>query len=172
MSDPASINGSVEVGKAKEINHRITVQKRAPGGFQTVKDAVVYIIHLAASSPTVLSQSLPESILGELRAHLSVLRSNTATTLILMVRLLPEPGTVDPNVEAMARLQDLSRLQLANEREMEMEETVEIVNSVHDAIGCLVVVNKLRSRNSATVALAVKYQAYADRNHEIGPLIM
>ena len=172
VSEPASTNGSVEVGKAKELNHRITVQKRAPGGLQTVKDAVVYILRLPASSPAVLSQSLPASILGELRAHLGVLRANTAATLILMVRLLPEPGTVDPDVEALARLRDLSRLQLANEREMEMEETVEMVNSVHDSIGCLVVVNKLRSRNSATVALAVKYQAYADRHHEIGPMII
>jgi hypothetical protein len=62
----------------------------------------------------------------------------------------------------MARLHDLSRLQLANEREMEMGELVEMVNSVHDGMGRLVVVNKLRSRKSATVALGVKYQAYTD----------
>jgi hypothetical protein len=36
-------------------------------------------------------------------------------------------------------------------------------------MGGLVVVNKLRSRNSTTVALGVKYQAYADRHHEAEP---
>jgi len=172
VSEAPSTNGSVEVGKANELNDRITVQKRAPGGLQTVKDAVVYIILLPAPSPAVLSQSVPASILGELRAHLSVLRTNTAATLILVVRFPPEPGTVDSDVEAMARLRDLSRLQLTNEREMEMEETVEMVNSVHDSIGCLVVVDKLRSRNTATVALAVKYQARTERHHEIGPTII
>ena len=156
------------MGKVKELNNRITVQKRAPGELQTVKDAVVYILHLPASSPAVLSQPLPASMLVELRAHLDVLRVNTAATLILMVHLLPEPGTVEPNVEAMARLRDLSRLQLANEREMEMGQTVEMVGSAHDSTGCLVVVNKLRSRNSATVALAVKYQLYTERTMKNG----
>ncbi len=171
MSERPSKNGSVVVGKAKELNNRITVQKRAQGELQTVKDAVVYILHLPASSPAVLSQPLPASMLVELRAHLGVLRVNTAATLILMVHLLPEPGTVEPNVEAMARLRDLARLQLANEREMEIGQMVEMVNSAHDSTGCLVVVNKLRSRNSATVALAVKYQLYTE-NHEKGPMIM
>lgn len=113
------------------------------------------------------SLPLPARILAELRAHLGVLRANsTSVTLVLAPRVLPEPGSVEPNVEAMARLCDLSRLQLANEREMEMGELVEMVNSVHDSMGWLVVVNKLRSRNSATMALGIKYQAYADRHQE------
>ena len=170
MSERPSKNGSVVVGKVKELNDRITVQKRALGELQTVKDAVVYILHLPASL-AVLSQPLPASMLVELRAHLVVLRVNTAATLILMVHLLPEPGTVEPHVEAMARLRDLARLQLANEREMEMGQMVEMVNSAHDSTGCLVVVDKLRSRNSATVALAVKYQLYTE-NDEKGPMIM
>jgi hypothetical protein len=169
MSEPASTNGAVEAGKAKEFSSRITVQKRAPGALQTVKDAAVYILRLPAPSPEVPSHSLPAKILAELRAHLGVLRANTSVTLVLVPCLLPEPGTVDPDVEAMARLRDLSLLQLANEREMEMGELVEIVNSVHDSTGWLVVVNKLRSRNSATVALGVKYQAYADKHHEAEP---
>jgi hypothetical protein len=157
LSEPASTNSAVEAGKAKEFSHRITVQRRVPEALQTVKDAAVYILHLPPPSPEVPSHSLPARILAELRAHLGVLRANTSATLILAPRLLPEPGTVDPDVEAMARLRDLSRLQLANDREMEMGELVEMVNSVHDNMGWLVVVNKLRSRNSATVALGVKY---------------
>ena len=170
MSEPASTNGAMEAGKAKESSPRITVQKRSPGTPQPVKDAAVYILHLPMPSPVVPSHSLPASILAELRAHLGVLRANnTSINLIVASRVLPEPGTVESDVEAMVRLRDLSRLQLANEREMEMGELVEIVNSVQDSIGRLVVVNKLRSRHSATVALGVKYQAYTDRSHEAEP---
>lgn len=173
MSEPASAHGAVEAGKAKEFSPRITVQKRASGALQVVKDAAVYILRLPAPSPVMPSHSLPTRILAELRAHLGVLRvNNTSATLVLAPRLLPEPGTVEPDVEAKVRLRDLSRLQLANEREMEMGELLEIVHSVHDSVGRLVVINKLRSRNSATVALGVKYQAYADRHHEAEPMVI
>ncbi|KAF7514171.1 hypothetical protein GJ744_004496 [Endocarpon pusillum] len=172
MSEPALANGAMEVANAKETSLRITVQERAPGALQTVRDAAVYILRLPAPSPGVPSHALSTRILAELRAHLGLLRANTSVTLILVPRLLPEPGTVDPDVEATARLRDLSRLQLANEREMEMEELVAIVNSVHDSMGWLVVVNKLRSHNSATVALGVKYQAYADTHPEAESTIM
>lgn len=153
--------GITETG---ECNPRIAVQKRAAGVFQTVKDAAVYILHLPASSPGTLPNSLSTRILAELRAHMSVLRADPLVTLILTPCLLPEPGTVDPAVEATARSRDLSQLQLANEREMEMGELVELVNSFSDGMGWLVVVNKLRLRTNVTVALGVKYQAHTDRD--------
>jgi hypothetical protein len=68
---------------------------------------------------------------------------------------------MESDVEAMARMRDLSRLQLANEREIEMSELVHWVNGVHDSQGWLVVVNKLCLRNSWTVALAIKYQTHS-----------
>ena len=154
-----------------QLSARITVQKRAPGTPQTINDAAVYILRLPSPSPGVPSHSLPAQIIAELRAHLSVLRASSYATLILTPRLLPEPGTVDPDVEAIARLRDLSLLQLANEREIEMAELVDILNSVRDSMGRLVVVNKLRSRNNATVALGVKYQAYADHHYELQPAL-
>lgn len=173
MSEPASTNGAVEAGKAKESSRRITVQKRAPGALQTVEDAAVYILHLPAPSPGVPSDSFPARILAELRAHLGVLRANkTSVTLVLAPHLLPEQGTVDPDIEAMARLRDLSRLQLANECEMEMRELVKTVNSVHDSMGWLVVINKLHSHNSATVAVGIKYQVYTNRHHEAESIVL
>ncbi|KAI1493818.1 O-methyltransferase family protein [Biscogniauxia mediterranea] len=160
MNDPVDIeNGG---GKAGEFNPRITVDRRSPASPQTVKDAAVYILRLPSHSPGIPSRSLPARILAELAAHLGILRTNSSAALVLVPHLLPEPGTVDPDVEALARLRDLSRLQLANEREMEMGELVDLVHSVHDGMGRLVVVNKLRTRNSTTVALGVKYQTYAD----------
>lgn len=166
MDEVASVKCSVEIGSIIEPKSRLTVQKRGPGEPQTVKDAAVYILRLPPPLPGVPPQSLSASILGELRAHLGVLRANPAATLVLIPRFLPEPGSVDPDVEAVARLWDLSRLQLANEREMEMGELVKIVNSVRDNTGWLMVVNKLRSRNSATTAIAVKYQTYPATHHE------
>ncbi|KAL8830461.1 MAG: hypothetical protein Q9191_001423 [Dirinaria sp. TL-2023a] len=144
-------------GKAKDFSERITVQKRMPAATQVVKDAAVYILRLTTPCP-----SLPTTIIAELSAHLGVLRANASATLILAPPLLPEPGTVDPDVEAMARLKDLSHMQLTNECGLGLSELIEMVNSVHDSRGRLVVVNKLRSHDRATVALGVQYQAYAD----------
>lgn len=164
MSEP-----TLQQLKVNDLGARITIQKRAPGALQIVKDAAVYILGLRSSSPGGPPPTLSKQITTELRAHLSVLRTNTSATLILAPRLLPEPGTVDPDIEATARLRDLSLLQLANEREMEMDELVEMVNSLRDSIGRLVVVNKLRSFTSSTVALGVKYQAYSDGHDDTEP---
>ena len=79
--------------------------------------------------------------------------------LILTARLLPEPGSIQNHeVEAVARSRDLALLQLTNEGEMELVELLEIVDSVRDSVGKLVVINKVRSHNNLVVALVVKYQ--------------
>ena len=150
------------MGKVDELRSRITIQKRVAGTPQSVKNAAVYILRVPVPSSGVQFQSLPARIAAELRAHLAILHASPAVTLILAPGLLPDPGTVDSDVDAMARLHDLSVLQLTDECAMEMGEVMDLVNSVHDSMGRLVVVNQLRSRNSATVALGVKYQAYAE----------
>jgi len=79
--------------------------------------------------------------------------------IILTTRLLPEPGNIpDPEIEAMARSRDLTLLQLVNEGEMEMVDLLEMIDTVRDSVGKLVVTNKLRSRKNLVVALFVKYQ--------------
>ncbi|RYP72748.1 hypothetical protein DL770_007925 [Monosporascus sp. CRB-9-2] len=137
---------------------RISVQRRAPGSPQTVKDAAVYMLR-TPSPPRSLGQDrdLAEHILVELRAHLGVLRANAAVTFVLALQPLPDPGSVGVDVEAMACVRDLSKMQLTNEREMQVGEVVQMVDSVQDGVGRLAVVNKLLSPNSATVALVVKY---------------
>ncbi|RYP73246.1 hypothetical protein DL771_003675 [Monosporascus sp. 5C6A] len=137
---------------------RISVQRRAPGSPQTVKDAAVYMLR-TPSPPHSLGQDrdLAEHILVELRAHLGVLRANAAVTFVLALRPLPDPGSVGVDVEAMACVRDLSKMQLTNEREMQVGEVVQMVDNVQDGVGRLAVLNKLLSPNSATVALVVKY---------------
>lgn len=125
---------------------------------QVVKDAALYIVRFPTLSLGMSGHSLSDRALAELRAHLGVLRVDTSMKLILVLCLIPEPGSVNTDVEAAARARDLYRLQLTNEQEIEITELVEMVNNVQDNMGGLVVVNKLNLRNSATVALAIQYQ--------------
>lgn len=110
-------------------------------------------------------------IVGELRVHISVLRANLGATLVLITRLLPEPGSVDTGVETLARLRDLSLLQLTNEREIDLSDLTDMIHSVRDSTGRLVLVNKIRSPHNATVAFEVRFQAYAGR-HELGTCLI
>lgn len=94
-----------------------------------------------------------------MRAHLPVLRDNRAATLVVAMRLLPDPGSVDISVEAAARTRDLVLLQLANERDLEVSELVELIQGVGDRSGRLMVVNRVRARDNGIIALGVKFQA-------------
>ena len=67
---------------------------------------------------------------------------------------------MNADTEASARLRDLSLLQLANEREIDLSELMNMLNSVSDSMGRLVVVNKIKSRESVVVVLEVRYQVY------------
>ncbi|KAF8852509.1 hypothetical protein BDZ45DRAFT_678306 [Acephala macrosclerotiorum] len=152
------------MGKPDESSGRITVQERIPAAVQVVKNAAVYILRLT-------TPFTPAQMLGELSAHLGVLRANTSATLILALPLLPEPGAVSPDIEAKARLRDLCRLQLTNQCELESGELLEVINSVGDSNGRLVVASRLQSPQSAPVALGVKYQAFADHTPTAEPVI-
>ena len=88
--------------------------------------------------------------------------------LILTARLLPPPGSVDRDVEAISRVRDLTLLQLANEWETELAEFEDLVSSVRDSDGRLVVVDTLWARNNLPVGLAVKYQEDPEFSQEPG----
>ncbi|KAK0735109.1 hypothetical protein B0T26DRAFT_690839 [Lasiosphaeria miniovina] len=138
---------------------RITVADRAAGA-RSPADASVFIFHLPSASPPLLPGG---AILAQLQEFLSVLRACDGVMLILTSRLLPEPGSLpDPNVEAVARARDLGMGQLANEGEMEMAELFDLLGSVKDSVGKLVVTHRLRSNTGLVVAVAVKHQAFVD----------
>ncbi|KAF2464733.1 uncharacterized protein BDR25DRAFT_296310 [Lindgomyces ingoldianus] len=162
MIDPAQDCNSTIEG----FSGRITVQRRLPAAVQEVTNAAVYILRL-----TTPFTPLPAQMLAELNAHLNVLRTNATATLILALPLLPEPRAVSADVEAKVRLRDLCRIQLADQREMEPGELLEAINSVSDNNGRLVVVSRLRCPQSATVALGVQYQTFADRTHPVGQIV-
>ena len=131
---------------------RIKVAFRDTGMPQPVSGAAVYILHLPSAS---------ELARAELFRHLAPLRANSSIVLVLTTRILPEPGSLpDPRVEAVARARDLALLQLADEEEMEMAELRQIVDSVTDEFGRLVVANELRSHNGLILALALKHKQH------------
>ena len=123
----------------------------------------MYILHLGSPSisPDKSLTSLTLQLTAELRAHLPILRENRAATLVVAMRLLPDPGSVDAAVEAVARMRDIVLLQLANERDFEVSELIDLIQTVGDRSGKLMVVNRARARDNAIVALGVKFQAAA-----------
>jgi hypothetical protein len=76
--------------------------------------------------------------------------------------LLPDPSPSATRAESMARVRDLCRLQLLDWYDFETGELVQLLDEVRDGSGRLEVVSTLQSPQSALVALAVKYQAYAN----------
>jgi hypothetical protein len=142
-----------------DLSPLIHVTTRKPGFPQTAADADVYILHLPTQCTA--SGSLSAATRAELVAHLGVLRTTGAVMLILTERVLPEAdGDVDASVVATARARDLALLQLANEGEMEMADLLDMIDSVGDDVGKLVVTNRLRSRTGVVVALGVRYQMH------------
>ncbi len=168
MVEPASSTDSIVSAERLDAvgGRRFTIQSRAPAAVQPVKDAAVYILRLTESP------SLRQQVIDELNVHLPVLRANASSTLILALPALPEPGTLDPDAEATARLWDLSRMQLTNECELEVTDLVELINGVQDSRGRLVVINKFYSRNSTTMVVGVKYEACIDGFYSVEPSLM
>lgn len=160
---PAS-NHMVAITGDADISGRISTRKRASGTPQTVQPAAVYLIRLSHHNPLVPMRS---RITVELRAHLGVLEANRSALLILMVQMLPDPGALDEHSEGMARLRDLTLLQLVNSGDVDEEEMTNIVDSVRDDNGRLAVVKKLRCQNSAEVAVGIKYQNDENRKQQL-----
>lgn len=148
---------------AAEANSNIFLHRRAPGQPQTIKNVGVYILCLPSPSPRngLSFHAIQSRLIAELRAHLGVLRENSSTMLILRMRFLPEHGAVDPEIECVARTRDMTLLQLANEREFEVSEAIDLIQDINDGMGKLMVVSKIRSKNNAVVALGVKFQLSA-----------
>ncbi|KAK9418013.1 putative O-methyltransferase domain-containing protein [Seiridium unicorne] len=157
MRDPPG-----QEGKDPELDRRILVQRRATATVQQVKKAAVYILRPRPSEPSANSDTQLCRIRAELKAHVGVLRANPSASLILVPRLLPEPGSVPPNLEMTARVRDLSLLQLSSEGDLEFSELVELVGSFHDGTGRLVVADKMYSSASLIAAVSIRYQLYVD----------
>ncbi|RAH39763.1 uncharacterized protein BO95DRAFT_477674 [Aspergillus brunneoviolaceus CBS 621.78] len=167
---PSSASGSgkdeakYDRTRAIRSHSQITVQYRTPGTPQQIQDAAVYIINFPLPFPGVSSCSISAQLETELRAHLQALRLSPAATLVLTAPALPERGARGTEVAVLTRIRDLSFLQLANDREPEISELINLLNGVGDSEGRFVVVKKVKSTaNNGAIGLELKYQEYADR---------
>lgn len=131
---------------------------------QPVKDAAVYIVQPSFGSATTDIHSPQELLTMELKSHFSVLQANTSALLILAPTMLPEPGSVPINLEVQARLLDFAAMQFNQKSAIEVTELFKLTESIFDSHGRLMVTNRLRSADGATIALAVKYQSFSERS--------
>ena len=149
--------------EAEQISaQRLTIQRREPRSPQAVKDASVYVLQPSLSPFSADGCISYDLLTAELQLHFNVLRTNQSALLIVSPTLLPEPGSVTLDVEVQARLRDFASLQLENESALEVPELMRIVESIGDRSGRLVLTNRLRSRNGATIALTLMYQSVSD----------
>ncbi|XHG01039.1 Agnestins biosynthesis cluster transcriptional coactivator AgnL9 [Aspergillus wentii] len=163
-ASPPIRNGASTLKLDRTRHPRVTIQHRVPGTPQTIQDAAVYIINFPSPTPGISSTSLAAQISSELRAHLNALCLNRSATLVITAPSFPERGSASSEAATLTRIRDLSLLQLANERELEISEAMNLLDGATDGEGRLVLVNKVRSAaKNGAVALEVKYRAYTDR---------
>ncbi|KAK8050752.1 hypothetical protein PG994_012482, partial [Apiospora phragmitis] len=145
-----SNNGAVE----PDPSSRISMQSRAAGAPQVITSAVAYILNLESCSSQAGAR---DWLLTELKAHLAALRNSGSALILAGPRLIPEAGSVHPDIEATARVRDLLLLQLANEQELGVAEITGLIESVKDNQGGLVTVHTEQQFDGRIVALMVKY---------------
>jgi hypothetical protein len=152
--------------------NRISVQPRSAAVPQTVLGAAVYILRLASPSPQLPWATIRSQAVLELRAHLYVLRAQPTSRLLLTALVLPRPGEVgDHWTDAMVRLRDLSLLQLSNDRQPSRPEIVDLLTSVRDSAGGLVVSNETHAPSSAALGLEARYEAHDAKGDGPGGLV-
>lgn len=122
----------------------------------------MYILQPSFTAMNTNGYTPHELLLIELRSHFEVLQGNTTALLILAPTMLPEPGSVAINLEVQARLLDFAEMQLNSKSAVEVTELFKMTESICDGQGRLMVTNRLRSVDGATVALAVKYQSFKE----------
>ena len=161
------LTGPEEVEQEPAIVHNINVQRRKPTAAQPVSDAAVYILQPSFDARNTDEYTPHELLTLELQSHFRILRNNVSALLILAPKMLPEPGSVALNLEVQARLLDFAEMQFNQKSAVEVTELFKLTESICDAHGRLMVTKRLRSADGATIALAVKYQAFAERSELI-----
>lgn len=164
--------GSVSKSEYHQISHpRVTVQHRPCGTGQTVLNGAMYVLLFPASSPLLPRPELCSRILAELQLHSTILASSQARLVLIVrnVRQIPPEETcltkdMNLELESRARLRDLSRWQLDNDRDMDMNELLELVDQIWDSMGGLKVVDRKSSQDGSAVSLELQYETFAERD--------
>ncbi|KAI8934151.1 hypothetical protein NX059_008905 [Plenodomus lindquistii] len=143
------------------VSRRVNISRRKPTTQQAVRDAAVYIVQPFFNARSTDGLTPQELLTTELKSHYSILQANPSAVLILAPAMLPEPGSVAVNLEVQARILDFVEMRLNQRSAVEVTELFQLTESICDAHGRLMVTNRLRSVDGATVGLAVQYQSFA-----------
>lgn len=167
-----SRRGSVSKPAYHQLSHpRVSVQHRPCGAGQTVLSGSIYVLLFPATSPLLPRSELCSCILAELQIHSTILANSQARLLLIVrnVRQIPAEETcltkeMNLELESRARLRDLSRWQLDNDHDVDINELLQLVDQVWDTMGGLKVVDRKSSRNGSAVSLELQYQTFAERD--------
>lgn len=167
-----SRRGSVSKSGYHQISHpRVSVQHRPFGTSQTMLHGGIYLLLFPATSPLLPRPELCSQILAELQSHSKILANSQARLILVVrnVRRIPAEETcltkdMNLELEARARLRDLTRWQLDNDRDMDINELLQVVDQVWDSMGGLKVVDLKSSQDGSAVSLELQYQSFAERD--------
>lgn len=170
--------GSISKLGYHQISHpRVSIQYRPCGTSQTIFTGAAYVLLFPATSPLLPRSELCSRIVAELQLYSTIL-ANSQAKLILLVRNVRQISaeetcqTREMNLEldSRARLRDLSRWQLENDRDMEMSELLQLVDQVWDSAGGLKVIDRKSSQDGSAVSLELQYQAFTETDQPSIPL--
>lgn len=167
-----SRRGSVSKPGYHQISHpRVSVQRRPCGAGQTLLNGAIYVLLFPATSPLLPRSELCSHILAELQLHSTILATSQARLILIVrnVRQIPAEETcltkdMNLELESRARLRDLSRWQLDNDRDMDINELLQLVDQVWDSMGGLKVVDRKSSQDGSAVLLELQYRTFAERD--------
>lgn len=167
-----SRRGSISKPGYHQISHpRVSVRHRPRGTGQTVLNGAMYLLLFPATSPLLPRPELCSRILAELQLHLPILANSQARLILVVrnIRQIPAEETcltkeMNLELEARARLRDLSRWQLDNDRDMDVNELLQLVDQVWDSMGSLKLVDLKSSRDGSAVSLELQYQTFTERD--------
>lgn len=168
--DGDSRRGSISKVDYHQISHpRVSIQHRPCGTSQTMFTGAAYVLLFPATSPLLPRPELCSRIVAELQMHATILANSQAKLILIVrnVRQIPAEETcqtkeMNLELESRARLRDLSRWQLENDRDIEMNELLQLVDQVWDNVGGLKVIDRKSSQDGSAVSLELQYQTFTE----------
>lgn len=121
---------------------------------QPLKSAQIYLLRMilhdwpAAEAVTILKN------------HLDVLKSNPSARLLIMDTVLPVPGSISRNEEALLRVRDLAMVQAFNSKERELSEFEDLFAQTKDQDGGLAMKRTFKPTGSVMTIIEVAYERH------------
>jgi len=121
---------------------------------QPVKSAQIYLLRM------ILHDWPAAEAVSILKNHLEVLKANPAARMLIMDTVLPVPGSISRNEEALLRVRDLAMVQAFNSKERELSEFEDLFTQTKDQDGGLVMKNTFKPTGSVMTIIEVAYERH------------